>query len=165
MSPRPNARMRDTGRMRPSHPSHCAVALLIAIAVVLGACASAEAPATPAAPTVAVDPDHVIELELTGDLKIKQDGQQVSTIPVTQGGTYTFRLTNSAGYAHDFKIGADTDLGRGAGGLPGIESWNGGTREFQYTFSSSAGSSAPIAYGCTLPGHYALMKGSFDLRP
>ncbi len=112
-------------------------------------------------PTAAVDADHIIDLELTGDLKIKQAGQQVSTIPVRQGDTYTFRVTNTGGVEHDFLIGSDADLSAAAGGLPGIQPWNQGTREFQHTFDSPG----PLAFGCTVPGHYALMKGVFDIQP
>jgi len=112
-------------------------------------------------PTAAVDADHIIDLELTGDLKIKQAGQQVSTIPVRQGDTYTFRVTNTGGLEHDFLIGSDADLSAAAGGLPGIQPWNEGTQEFQHTFDSAG----PLAFGCTVPGHYALMKGVFDIQP
>ena len=119
------------------------------------------ASATPAAPTVAVDADHVIDLELTADLKIKQDGQQVTSIPVKQGETYTFRVDNTAGFDHDFFIGSDADLSAGKEGLPGIQAWSKGVREFQYTFDSPG----PLAFGCAIPGHYALMKGTFDIQP
>jgi uncharacterized cupredoxin-like copper-binding protein len=108
-----------------------------------------------------VDAAHLIELELTSDLKIKQDGQQVSTIPVKQGETYTFRVTNTAGFDHDFHIGTDAELSAGGHAHAGIQPWNEGMREFQYTFDSSG----PLAFGCTIPGHYALMKGFFDIQP
>ncbi|MET1232869.1 MAG: hypothetical protein ABWY52_08480 [Candidatus Limnocylindrales bacterium] len=146
---------------RPSHTLPAAVALVV---IAIAACTSPATPTTPATsvePTVAVDADHVIDLELTAELKIKQDGQQVSSIPVTQGETYTFRVTNSANLGHDFLIGSDADLSTAVGGLPGIETWNEGTREFQYTFDSPG----PLAFGCTVPGHYALMKGVFDIQP
>jgi uncharacterized cupredoxin-like copper-binding protein len=145
---------------RPSRLLLAAVALLVT-ALGAAACSSPPAPTTPAVPTVAVDADHVIDLELTADLKIKQGGQQVSTIPVKQGETYTFRVTNTAGLEHDFLVGSDSDLSAAVGGLPGIEAWNDGTREFQHTFDSPG----PLAFGCTVPGHYALMKGSVDIQP
>jgi uncharacterized cupredoxin-like copper-binding protein len=153
--------MRHTSDMpRPSRPVLAAEALLV-IAFGVGACSSPAASATPVEPTVAVDADHVIDVDLTADLKIKQGGQQVSTIPVKQGETYTFRITNTAGLEHDFLIGSDADLSAAVGGLPGIKAWNDGTREFQYTFDSPG----PLAFGCTVPGHYALMKGFFDIQP
>lgn len=146
--------------MKPLRWIRFALPLLVA-ALAVGACASSQASTPPPAPTVVVDADHVIELELTGDLKIMEDGQQVSTIPVKQGETYTFRVTNTAGYSHDFLVGSDADLSAGAAGLEGIPSWNQGTREFQYTFDASG----PLAFGCTIPGHYAQMKGVFDIQP
>ena len=103
----------------------------------------------------------VIELELTGDLKIRQDGQQVSTIPVKAGETYTFRITNTAGYDHDFYIATDAELSRGEGGHHGVAPFSGGTHEFTYTFDAPG----PLAFGCTIPGHYAVMKGVFDIQP
>ena len=133
----------------------------LALAASISACSAPAPAATPAEPTVAVDADHVIRLELTADLKIKQDGQQVSTIPVTAGETYTFEVTNTAGFDHDFFIGSDSDLSAGAGGLPGIQAWSGGMRDFPYTFDGPG----PLAFGCTIPGHYALMKGFFDIQP
>ena len=152
--------MRETARMRTSHLKLTVIGLL-AVALVVVGCSSPEAAATPAAPTVAVDAAHLIELELTSDLKIKQDGQQVSTIPVKRGETYTFRVTNTAGFDHDFHIGTDAELSSGGHAHAGIQPWNEGMREFQYTFDSSG----PLAFGCTIPGHYALMKGFFDIQP
>ena len=133
----------------------------LCLAIALGACSTPEPSATSAVPTVAVDASHVIDLELTGDLKIKQNGQQISTIPVVQGETYTFRVANTAGFDHDFLIGSDADLSAGTAGLPGIPAWSSGTREFQYTF----GSAGPLAFGCTIPGHYSQMKGTFEIQP
>lgn len=144
-----------------AHPLAGAAVAVLAIALGAGACSSAAAPATPAAPTVAVDADHIIDLELTATLQITQGGQQASSIPVKQGETYTFRVTNTAGFEHDLLIGSDADLSAAVGGLAGIKAWNQGTREFQYTFDSAG----PLAFGCTVPGHYALMKGFFDIQP
>jgi uncharacterized cupredoxin-like copper-binding protein len=134
---------------------------LIVVLLVAGACSSSAPSPTLAGPTVAVDADHVIELELTGDLKILRDGQPVSAIPVRQGETYTFRVDNTAGFDHDFLIGADADLARAAAGLAGLEAWSSGVREFQYAFDTPG----PLAFGCTVPGHYALMHGDFDIQP
>ncbi|HVQ21785.1 MAG TPA: hypothetical protein VMT36_00810 [Candidatus Saccharimonadia bacterium] len=137
------------------------IAAVVGLALALGACAAPAPSDTPAAPTIAVDASHVIDLELTADLKIKEDGQQVSTIPVVQGDTYTFRVANTAGFDHDFLIGSDADLSAGAAGLPGIPAWSSGSREFQYTFDGPG----PLAFGCTIPGHYAQMKGTFEIQP
>ena len=116
--------MRDTWVMRRLIPLRLTAAAVLGLSVAVGACASPAPTDTPAAPTIAVDPSHVIDLELTADLKIKQNGQQVSTIPVVQGETYTFRVTNTAGFDHDFLIGSDADLSAGAAGLPGIPAWS-----------------------------------------
>ena len=152
--------MRDTSVMRPLIRLVLTAAAVLGLSVAVGACATAAPNDTPAAPTVAVDASHVIDLELTADLKIKQNGQQVSTIPVVQGETYTFRVANTAGFDHDFFIGSDADLGAGATGLPGIPAWSSGTREFQHTFDGPG----PIAFGCTIPGHYTQMKGTFEIQ-
>lgn len=145
-----------------SSPRHLVIlGATLALTAVIAACSTPAPAPTSAAPTVAVDADHVIQLELTADLKIKQDGQQVSTIPVKAGETYTFEVTNTAGFDHDFFIGSDADLSAGAQGMPGIQAWSGGQRDFQYTFDGPG----PLAFGCTIPGHYALMKGSFDIQP
>lgn len=153
--------MRDTSVMRRLiHPALTAAAVL-GLTLALGACATPAPADTPAVPTVAVDASHVVDLELTADLKIKQNGQQVSTIPVVQGETYTFRVTNTAGFDHDFLIGSDADLSAGAAGLLGIPAWSSGSREFQYTFEGPG----PLAFGCTIPGHYAQMKGTFEIQP
>jgi uncharacterized cupredoxin-like copper-binding protein len=152
--------MRENRRM-PSPRNVLLLGATLALTAGIAACSAPAPTPTSAEPTVAVDADHVIKLELTADLKIKQDGQQVSMIPVTQGETYTFEVTNTAGFDHDFFIGSDADLSAGAEGLSGIEAWNGGMRDFQYTFDGSG----PLAFGCTIPGHYALMKGTFDIQP
>jgi len=143
-------------------PRTIGLVLTLALTCVIGACSGpAPSATTPAGPTQAVDEAHVIALDLTADLKIEQDGQQVSSLPVTQGETYTFKITNTAGFEHDFYIGSDSDLSAGAAGLAGIPGWSDATREFQYTFESAD----PLAFGCTIPGHYALMKGVFDIQP
>ncbi len=153
--------MRDTWAMRRLTHAVLTASAVLGLTVAVGACAAPTPTDTPAVPTVAVDPGHVIDLELTADLKIKQNDQQVSTIPVVQGETYTFRVTNTAGFDHDFLIGSDADLSAGAAGLPGIPAWSSGSREFQYTFEGPG----PLAFGCTIPGHYAQMKGTFEIQP
>lgn len=137
------------------------VGALTGAVLLVSACSAPSASPTSAAPTVAVDADHVIELEMTADLKILRDGQQVSSIPVKQGETYTFRVNNAAGFDHDFHIGSDADLSAGGHSHAGLQPWSSGVREFQYTFDSPG----PLAFGCTIPGHYALMKGTFDIQP
>ena len=62
---------------------------------------------------------------------------------------------------HDFHIGPDADLSAGGHAHAGLQPWSDGSREFQYTFDGPG----PLAFGCTIPGHYAQMKGVFDIQP
>jgi uncharacterized cupredoxin-like copper-binding protein len=135
-----------------------ALAAALLAALVLAACGSGT-PATSATPLA--PSGDVIELTLTGSLQIVHDGQKVDLIQVQQGKTYTFRITNSAGFAHDFHVGTDADLVAGRAGLPGLEQYSNGTQEFSYTFSDAG----PLMFGCTVPGHYNTMKGRFDIQP
>jgi len=98
---------------------------------------------------------------MTATLKIRQAGSQVSTLTVKQGETYTFRITNSAGFDHDFRVGTDEQLRIGGHDLPGLMPFSAGTKEFSYTFDTDGA----LAFGCTIPGHYALMKGTFAVVP
>jgi uncharacterized cupredoxin-like copper-binding protein len=144
--------------MRRSHPHLIAIALLV---LASAACSSPAPSATPAEPTMAVDADHVIELEMTAALEILRDGEHISAIPIAQGETYTFRVNNTAGYDHDFHIGTEADLSAGGHAHAGLQAWSAGIREFQYTFDTPG----TLAFGCTIAGHYAQMKGVFDFQP
>ena len=102
---------------------------------------------------------RVIELEMNAALEILQDGVHVSRIPVTPGETITFRVTDSAGYAHHFRIGPDDALASGrVDGLPGIPEFDQGTQELTWTVPQDA---ASLSFGCTVPGHSTIMNGSF----
>ncbi len=105
----------------------------------------------------------VIELKETADLKITDtNGQQVTEILVKKGQTYTFRITNTAGFDHNFNVGKPDDLQAGnTANLTGIPNFSSGTREFQYTFAQDG----PLGFGCTIPGHYSTMKGTFTIQP
>lgn len=152
----------DALRMRPKDTApHRLAPIPVAFALViwLAACGASGPPASTAPLTPA--PDGVIELEETGDLRIVQGGVKVTSILVQQGRSYTFRITNTAGFAHDFRIASDAELSRGGGSFPGLEQFSSGTQEFSYTFETSG----PLAFGCTVPGHYSLMKGSFTIAP
>jgi uncharacterized cupredoxin-like copper-binding protein len=130
-----------------------------AVAATLLAACGGGAPA-PTGPPLAPTGD-VVELTLTGSLQITHDGQKVDSIQVQGGKTYTFRITNSAGFAHDFHIGTDADLAANKAGLPGLGEYSNGTQEFSYTFTGAG----PLMFGCTVPGHYGSMKGTFDILP
>jgi len=111
-------------------------------------------PVESAAPTA-----RVIELEFNAALQILENGAQVTQIPVTVGETITFRVTNTAGYAHNLWIGPDAALmSNQTTGLPGLPDFNEGTQEFTWTVPADA---ATLNYGCTVPGHYTIMKGTF----
>jgi hypothetical protein len=101
----------------------------------------------------------VIDIEETADLKILSGGQQITELRVRPGQAYTFRVTNTAGYPHNFFIGAPDDLeANNKPELTGVDDFNSGTQEFTYTFE---GDPAQFQFACTVPGHYPLMHGNF----
>ena len=105
---------------------------------------------------------NVIQLTETADLRITDgSGNTVSSITVQKGQTYTFQITNTAGFAHDFYIGTPDDLKAGnTGNLKGLDQFVSGTQSFTYTFDSAG----PLGFGCTLPGHYQTMNGLFQIQ-
>ena len=106
---------------------------------------------------------QVIELELTADLHIHQNGQPVDNLTVKNGETVHFRITNTAPFQHDFYIGPGDLLGQNlVAGLPGLASFDAGTQEFDYTVTADA---ANLQWGCSLPGHYPNMHGTFTVEP
>ena len=154
---------------------------LVIIALLLAACggttgsAWTEAPLRPtpsAGPSVvpsqpAGSPDasagagRTIELELTSSLQIQQDGEQVVELEVQEGETLHFVLDNTAGFSHNFLIGPPDALSGGTtDGLPGVEAWDSGVREFDYEVTADT---AQLEFACTVPGHYQTMHGSFAL--
>lgn len=137
------------------------IIVVVVVFALLAACGSATEQ-TPPPVTGTPIPAGVIELELTGALKIEQADSQVSTLTVKQGETYTFRITNSAGFDHDFHIATDEELkGGGHEHMAGVLPFSSGTKEFTYTFDADG----PLAFGCTVPGHYPLMRGTFAVVP
>jgi nitrite reductase (NO-forming) len=132
------------------------------------ATAPSAAPAAPSDPTpvpsaVAGTASRAIELDETGALQITQDGQPVSDLQVKEGETIHFRITNSAGFDHDFYIGTADQLSEGqVAGLPGVPTFQSGTQEFDYTVTAAT---AGLEFGCTVPGHYQLMHGTFTVEP
>jgi hypothetical protein len=119
---------------------------------------TATAEATPGA-TVQPGDARVIELEMNAALQILRDGEQVTQISVTIGETILFRVTNTAGYDHNFIIGPPQDLATNQiDGLPGIPVYQEGTRELEWQVPEDA---ASLEFACTVPGHYQLMHGSF----
>ena len=98
----------------------------------------------------------------TADLRITDpSGNTVSSITVQKGQTYTFQITNTAGFAHDFYIGSPDDLkAANTANLKGLDQFTSGTQSFSYTFDSAG----PLGFGCTLPGHYQSMNGLFVIQ-
>ena len=130
------------------------------------ATASAAATSTPGSSTSAAPSGssggNVIQLDETADLRITDpSGTTVSSITVQKGQTYTFQITNTAGFAHDFYIGTPDDLKAGnTANLKGLDQFVSGTQSFTYTFDTDG----PLGYGCTLPGHYQTMNGLFVIQ-
>jgi uncharacterized cupredoxin-like copper-binding protein len=106
----------------------------------------------------------VIELNLTAALQITNpDGSAASSLAVQNGTTYTFRITNSAGFAHNFFIGPQAQLSSDqTSGLPGLPAFDEGTQEFEYTVTDET---ATLEFACTIPGHYPPMHGTFTVEP
>lgn len=110
----------------------------------------------PSAPPAA---GRVIELEMTSAMQIHQDGVQITELNVAIGETITFRIENTAGFDHNFFIGPDERLAvDDVDGLPGIPTYIEGVGEFTWVVPENAGE---MYFGCTVPGHYQLMNGTF----
>ncbi|MFN8623908.1 MAG: hypothetical protein U0869_24465 [Chloroflexota bacterium] len=122
--------------------------------------APSEAPATPAASQPAGEARE-IDLVLTADLQIQDaNGQKVTEIPVTPGEQITFKVVNKAGFDHNFYIGTDQELQSGQNaGLTGIPTWaDAEPKELSWTVPADV---TGLKFGCIVPGHYALMNGTF----
>lgn len=156
---------------------------LVAIALLLVACSSSTGSTwtvAPLRPTPTAGPSAVpsepagspdasagaartIALDLTSSLQIQQDGVQVTELEVREGETIHFVLDNTAGFSHDFVIGPADALSAGTvDGLPGVEAWDSGVREFDYVVTADT---AQLEFACTVPGHYQTMHGTFTLAP
>ncbi len=104
---------------------------------------------------------RTIALDLTSSLQIQQDGAQVSELEVREGETIRFVVDNTAGFAHDLWIGTPDQLSAGnVSGLPGLDQWDSGVREFDYVVTADT---ANLQFGCTVPGHYQTMHGTFQV--
>jgi uncharacterized cupredoxin-like copper-binding protein len=87
----------------------------------------------------------------------------VSTLDVKNGDSVTFQITNTAGFSHDFYIGTAEQLSTNqTAGLPGVPEFPSGTKEFTYTVTDET---AKLEFACTVPGHYSLMHGNFNVQP
>jgi uncharacterized cupredoxin-like copper-binding protein len=124
------------------------------------------APAPTAAAAVIEDPGtaeapRVVQLHANAALQFTDpEGTVVTSIPVKAGEVVRFEVDNTAGYTHNFHIGTDAELAASTPGLPGIPDWESGVQTYDWTVPSEG----ELKYGCTVPGHYALMQGTFDIQ-
>jgi hypothetical protein len=128
---------------------------------------SPEAMGTPvASPAASVPPlppaaVRIIELQTDPALRILRDGEPIFDIAVVPGETVIFSVSNTAGFAHNFFIGSDAELSvPGASTEVGIPAWSRGTQEFEWTVPDDI---SGLMFGCTVPGHYQLMRGTFSV--
>lgn len=119
-------------------------------------------PGTPAAP-------RKIAVDLTSSLTIVDaDGNALTSIPVKAGETVEFDVTNSAAFGHNFFVGSDAVLSKASGNIPGgtgIDEWTGPDVTQKLVWTVPTSETADLAYGCTLPGHYQSMHGTFVVQP
>ena len=109
------------------------------------------------------DGARIIELEADAALRFLQEGEQIQEIAVTPGETVVFRIDNTAGFAHNFWIGADADLQVANGATDvGIPDWELGVEELEWVVPEDI---AELRFACTVPGHYLLMQGDFTIAP
>jgi uncharacterized cupredoxin-like copper-binding protein len=129
-----------------------------------GTAAPADGTAAPADGTAAppAGEGRVIELVATASLQFTTpDGTQVTDIPVTPGETVVFRIDNTAGFDHNFYIGTDAELNvPNATTEVGIPNWTSGVQELTWVVPEDI---SGLKFGCTVPGHYALMQGTFSV--
>ncbi len=87
-------------------------------------------------------------------------GQPVSDIPVTPGETIIFEVDNTAGFEHNLWIGTDAELsGPYATTDVGIDTWTTGVESVEWVVPADV---SGLKFGCTVPGHYFTMQGTFS---
>lgn len=112
-------------------------------------------PAPSIVPGTAQDP-RVITMEATGSLTFVP-----SSVTLVAGEVVRFEVTNSAGFPHDFYIGAPADVeSRNVTALQGIADWPSGTMTLDFTVPTSG----ELEFACLVPGHLeAGMKGTVTI--
>ena len=107
---------------------------------------------------------RVIDMQADGALRFTDaSGEQIQDIPVTPGETVVFRIDNTAGFDHNFYIGLDAELITPSGSTDtGIPTWATGVQELEWTVPDDL---TDLKFGCTVPGHYTLMQGTFSVSP
>jgi hypothetical protein len=122
-------------------------------------------PASPpsADPSAAASPvagARVIEIQASG-IRFIQGGEDLRDILVAPGETVVFRIDNVSGFDHNFYIGTDEQLRENwAETEIGIGKWDYGVQELEWTVPEDI---TDLKFGCTVPGHYALMQGTFSI--
>lgn len=114
-------------------------------------------------PAAADGEARVVEFEADAAIRFMQGGDQLREIEVTPGETVVFRIDNTAGFAHNFYIGPDSDL-QVMGGTTdtGIPDWNTGVQELEWVVPEDV---SDLRFACTVPGHYFTMQGDFVVSP
>jgi uncharacterized cupredoxin-like copper-binding protein len=104
----------------------------------------------------------VIPLEANAALQFTDAaGTVVSDIPVVAGEVVRFEVDNVAQFSHNFRIGTDDELAvPNAAGQAGIPDWTEGVQTLEWTVPDSG----DLKFACTVPGHYALMQGTFTIQ-
>ena len=121
--------------------------------------AAAQSP-SPALPTE-TGAGRVIELTTGLALGYAQGDKPVFDMVVQPGETIVFRINNTAPFAHNFYIGTDEELSEPGATTPaGIPAWSRGLRELEWSVPDNV---AALRFGCTVAGHYPLMRGSFSV--
>jgi uncharacterized cupredoxin-like copper-binding protein len=106
---------------------------------------------------------NTVAVEETAQLQILRDGQPLTELHVKAGETYTFEVTNTANFTHDFYIGSAQALQAGeTDQLEGVPEFSSGTEQFEWTAPTDT--SAQLEFACTVPGHYASMHGSIIIE-
>jgi uncharacterized cupredoxin-like copper-binding protein len=106
----------------------------------------------------------VIEIEATGALQFTDgSGNLLEEIAVTPGETVVFRVHNSAGFVHNFYVGSEEELEVPEGTTDaGTEMWYEGVQELEWRVPDDV---SGLMFGCTVPGHFVPMHGTFVVAP
>ena len=82
---------------------------------------------------------------------------------MTPGETVIFRINNTAGFAHNFWIGPDSELQVPGGQTDvGLPEWSSGVQELEWVVPEDV---SELRFACTVPGHYYTMQGDFVVTP
>ena len=105
---------------------------------------------------------RVIDIVANADPRFTDpSGAQVTDIAVTPGETITFRVENTADFPHNFYIGTEEQLAVFSGTTDtGIPNWEGGVQEVTWVVPDDI---SGLKFGCTFPGHYKVMQGTFSV--